>query len=281
MLRIKRTYKANLIAICIILATKGATAQLTDGATAPDFTFSDLNGVSHNLYSYLNAGKYVALDISATWCNPCWNYHSSGVMDSMYTKHDAPGDQTWKVLFIEADGNTTVADLNGTGTNTVGNWVSGALFPIINATGVPLNDFKTAYDINSYPRLYLICPNKKIISDTINIYPRASVAVWEYAANNLCGPAGIDDIKDSNPLTIFPNPCNRQTTLFFSLNKSSRFELNVSNIIGQQVLTKEYGWLQAGDQSLSVDVDALMPGLYFFMLRNSEGICVTKKVTVY
>ena len=80
-----------LIAV-VVFKTNLLSAQIPDGATAPDFTFTDIDGNTQNLYAYLNAGKYVAIDVSATWCNPCWNYHTSGVMDSLYVLHDIPGD---------------------------------------------------------------------------------------------------------------------------------------------------------------------------------------------
>ena len=41
--------------------------DLPDGSTAPNFTFTDMSGTSRTLYTYLNAGKPVVLDISATW----------------------------------------------------------------------------------------------------------------------------------------------------------------------------------------------------------------------
>ena len=39
----------------------GAFAQLPDGSIAPDFTATDINGVEHNLYSYLDSGYQVIL----------------------------------------------------------------------------------------------------------------------------------------------------------------------------------------------------------------------------
>src|SRR4051812_23633012 len=118
-----------LLLVAALWVSGNATAQLPDGSTVPDFTFTDLDGNTQNLYSYLNSGKYVAIEVSATWCHPCWVYHSSETMDSLYNIHDNPGDATWKILFIEGDGATTLADLHGTGTSTQGDWVTGTPYP--------------------------------------------------------------------------------------------------------------------------------------------------------
>ncbi|MBC7552869.1 MAG: T9SS type A sorting domain-containing protein [Taibaiella sp.] len=272
--------KAFVVFLLLVFQTNFSYCQLVDGSTAPDFTFTDLNGNTQSLYAYLNAGKFVAIDISATWCHPCWLYHQSGSFDSLYTLHDSPGDQTWKVLFLEGDGNTTLADLQGTGTNTQGDWVTGSQYPIMNPSGVTLNDFLSDYNNSFFPTLYFICPNKKIYQDTLNKYPRGSVSTWEYVASSLCGPAGLDELKDTNPLTIFPNPAKEQTVLYFSLNASAEVTLSVSNLIGQTIQTTNFGKLSAGDQSLRYDISNLSAGIYVFIISDSNNRIIRKKFVV-
>jgi hypothetical protein len=246
--------------ISAIAAT--ASAQLPNGATVPDFTFTDINGVSQNLYNYLNQGKYVALDISTTWCGPCWTYHKSLTMDSLYSIHDLPGDKKWKVLFIEGDGSTDSSDLVGIGGSSQGNWLTGTLFPIVNPpSGTSLNDFLTGFNISFFPTLYVICPNKKVYQDTLNYGNKPTVRTWEYVASRYCGPVGIDDIKDPNPLTIFPNPANDVVTLYFSLNNASTINVSVTNILGTILSTRNYGTLSPGDHALKFDVNQLNPGI--------------------
>jgi hypothetical protein len=276
MIRIKR-YCCLLLSLFIANA---ASAQLSNGATAPDFTFKDIYGNTQNLYSYLNAGKYVAIDVFATWCHPCWSYHTTGTLDSLYTIHDAPGDNTWKVLGIEADAGTSRADLYGTGTNTVGDWVTGTLFPLIDTSGLPLNDFTSDYNISYYPTLYVICPNKKVYQDTLNTPLKPPVSRWEYVANVLCGAAGLDNIKDGNPITIYPNPAKGEVTLYFSLNYSRTVKLSVTNLLGQALRSKDFGMLPAGDHSLRYDVSSLSRGIYFFNVSDDNNRTVRKKVVV-
>lgn len=61
------------------------------------------------------------------------------------------------VFFIEGDGTTTLADLQGTGTNTQGNWVAGTPYPIIDNAGIG-----NSYAIRYFPTIYMICPDRVV-----------------------------------------------------------------------------------------------------------------------
>ena len=56
--------------VSIVFFTSGYS-QLPSGTIAPAFTVTDLDGNTHDLYSYLNNGVSVVIDVSATWCGPC------------------------------------------------------------------------------------------------------------------------------------------------------------------------------------------------------------------
>ncbi len=264
-----------------IIAFGISNAQLPNGSTIPDFTFTDIHGVTQNLYTYLNQGKFVALDISTTWCEPCWNYHTSGVMDSLFSLHDTPGDAKWKVLFMEGDGGTDSADVYGIGSSTQGNWAAGTLFPIMNPpSGIALNDFISGYDVTFFPTFYMICPNKKVYQDFLNGPNKPDVKSWEAEANQYCATAGFDNIKDTNPFTIYPNPAYGVVHLYFSLNSLRSMKLAVRDLAGQILREKDFGYLSPGDQSLVVDVSELNPGIYFFELSDDESRVVYKKVVI-
>jgi len=165
--------KLITILLFTLFTLNNTQAQLPDGSVAPDFTFNDLNGVSHTLYSYLDSGYTVFVDFSAVWCPPCWGYHSSGALENLYANHGPAGmphvnastTDDVMVIFVEGDENDLVC-LEGTGCNTQGDWVTGTHFPIMctgnDANGNPMNSTNptNSYAISGWPTIYMICPDR-------------------------------------------------------------------------------------------------------------------------
>tara|TARA_B100001250_G_scaffold125539_2_gene106766 strand:- start:16654 stop:18114 length:1461 start_codon:yes stop_codon:yes gene_type:complete len=160
--------KILLITFVTLFALNNSQAQLPDGSVAPDFTLTDLNGTTHNLYDLLNDGYTVFLDFSAVWCPPCWSYHTAGTLEHLYENHGPAGypnvsantTDDVMVFMIEGDENT-VANLGGTGGNTQGDWITGTLYPIICTDGTVNNDDVTAdYSIGYWPTIYMVCADR-------------------------------------------------------------------------------------------------------------------------
>jgi thiol-disulfide isomerase/thioredoxin len=152
-------YKSGLFAIGFLLAMQ-LSAQLPSGSMAPDFTATDINGTSWNLYDILDEGKIVVLEISATWCPPCWAYHNSHAMQEFYEAHGPNGDNTAQVLFVEGDPSTNINCLygqSGCSDYSPGNWVQGTPYPIFNN-----NQIANLYQISYFPTIFIICPNRKV-----------------------------------------------------------------------------------------------------------------------
>ncbi len=153
--------KKVLLNLALALGVISANAQTPVGTVVNDFSLTDINGTTHTLFEYLDAGKMVVIDVSATWCGPCWNYHGTNALEDFYVQHGPAGANDAMVFFIEGDPTTTSADLNGTGTNTQGNWVAGATHPIIDL--VATADFEaTGMSIDYFPEMYIICPSHVI-----------------------------------------------------------------------------------------------------------------------
>jgi hypothetical protein len=164
--------KLLLSLVAALMAPMLSWSQLAPGSFGQDFTITDQFGESHNLYSYLDQGYTVFLDVSATWCGPCWAYHTSGALDEVYINHGpagAPGvsattSDDVMVIWIDGDGTTTDADMAGTGSATQGNWLNPSgtpvEFPMANPATALANQINDDYAIAYFPTIYRICPNR-------------------------------------------------------------------------------------------------------------------------
>lgn len=176
--------KKNLLLILFLIVVGAKSfAQLADDSFAPNFTLKDINGNTHTLYNYLDSGYTVIIDVSATWCGPCWGFHTSHNLETLYEEH-GPGttDNKIRVLFIEGDVSTTSNDLHGTGSNTQGDWVTGTPYPIIDLVSSNSASIMTAYKIGYFPTVYAICPNRQLFE----IGQQTAANLWTNS-QNYCG----------------------------------------------------------------------------------------------
>ena len=154
----KKITTSLFIVVLFLFSGRNANAQLASGCIAPDFTATDINGNSWHLYDLLDQGKTVIMDISATWCGPCWNYHTSGNLENFYNLYGPPGTNEAMVLFVEGDASTNTTCLTtsvGCNSSTQGNWVAGTPYPIIDDASIA-----NAYQISYFPTIYMITPDR-------------------------------------------------------------------------------------------------------------------------
>jgi hypothetical protein len=159
--------KKLLLSIAIFSGLSSLNAQTPVGTVVNNFTLTDINGNTHTLFDYLDQGKMVVIDVSATWCSPCWSYHGTGALNSFYNAHGPTSTANdAMVFFIEGDVSTTAADLNGTGGNTQGDWVTGENMPIIDLTTTASFE-NSGLDIAYFPVMYVICPNRTVLQSGV------------------------------------------------------------------------------------------------------------------
>ncbi len=141
--------------------------------TNKNVTVTDLNGDSYNVAQILNKGLFIFLDVSATYCYPCWMVHRSGVLEQIYDNHARGSNK--QLLVFWAEGNPPGNDINaiyGKGSGTQGDWTNGQTIPypiFINNQAISLIR-NLGLAVKGFPSLYLISPRGYYI-EMDNYYP--------------------------------------------------------------------------------------------------------------
>ena len=230
--------KKTLLSFLLFLALVTGNAfnppvTLSDGSEAPNFTLTDINGVSHTLYDYLDQGKMVIVEFSAVWCGICWNYHNQEVMKDLYQAYGPNGTDDLVVLFVEGDNSTAESLLFG-GPGSVGDWTDGTPYPMMDdGTGDVAADFM----VFSFPKLYAICPDRKTYS-----VGTASYSTWENWIQS-CSLTGSETVSDID--------CFGQDNGSINLNVSGGFG-NITYEWNTGATTQNLDNLSAGTYSCTI-----------------------------
>ena len=212
-------------------------AQLPDGTIAPDFTVTDLNGTTHNLYEKLDAGKIVILDIFATWCGPCWSYSEKNSLEKIWQKYGPLGTDEVFIFYIESDPGTTIEDIEGTGNYTFGDYTANINFPIFSTSSI-----NTLYNQINYPTVYMICPNKR----TTEIGQITLSEAADLFDNSCSVPTGVDNgellFLESNLIPFckdeYYTPAFRFQNVGTNDILNARFDLSING----QIIEEDFLW---------------------------------------
>ena len=77
---------------------------------------------------------------------------------------------------------------------------------------------------------------------------------------------------------LFPNPTDEKVNLVLGENLASVQSIAVYNLLGEKVLSHSVSRLSQ-NETLSLDLSELAPGLYFIKLNTERGV-LSKKVSV-
>ena len=233
----------KLVLLFVFMLNINVYAQLPNGSVAPDFTLTDYYGTTHNLYSYLNTGKTVFIEIFAAHCPVCWSYHQTNTMKNLYNNYGPNGTNEIMVLALEYDQwNDSNAFLgNGPAWVTQGNWLNGTPFPIFDVED-PNRGVFNDYNVTFYPVVYKICPNKIVervmTSETFaqlyqkvqNCQTAMSLSELNYKDNIYINQAAKTLIIDSYQLVKSIAIKNLQGQIIKSINFTKSSAINISDL---------------------------------------------------
>lgn len=117
----------------------------------PQFLKTDVDGVEHDLYADLMAGKNVLLDFFASWCGPCES--STPMINNVWESHER-GSKDFQVYGITVERSDNDAVVRGL------NW--GGEYPAFgygDQNQLFYTLFNAKYGTSSIPLFAMICPN--------------------------------------------------------------------------------------------------------------------------
>lgn len=120
---------------------------IANAQTAPDFTITDIDGNSRNLYNTLDAGNVVVLKFFTNWCGICNN--TADEVLALYNSYQSNGDP---VVFwaLDRDPNETNAHATTYRDN------HNLTFPVIGEA----SSVAALYGVQYQPEYRIICPDR-------------------------------------------------------------------------------------------------------------------------
>ena len=229
-----------------------------------NFTITDTEGNTYDLYETLDAGKTVFIDLFFTRCSYCQQY--APIIEEIYQNTGAgEGDiLMWGISNDPFDTDAIIDKYN-------------VDFDIPNPCARPQGGGIQAHttiiagqNFQGWPTYCVICPDRNMFFDAV--YPPTVTGFdpfFEQCAETVSLVEGPAD-KNSGIIQVYPNPVKEILNLELMLNRSSRVSMEMLTLAGTSILSREVE-LKPGTNSVSIDVSILPPG-YYILKISEDGI---------
>ncbi len=257
--------KILLIILLFLLFVSRVLFSQTPLSMAPNFSVIDARGNYHDLYSYLDNGKYVLLDFFYNECLVCQS-HIPEVNDA----------------FIKFGCNTNDVFFMGINfENTDGEVISfeneyGVFYPNVSGIDGGGNDIVELFLVIAFPTIILISPDHTI--PLPDIWPLTSVNIVEELLNIgldtiACPYAQINSKTDLPEIMVFPNPVSDFIHITSMLDESN-ITITIHDFIGREVYS-EYKSLLRKEK---IDISSYMSGIYFLQIHKDNILLYSEKI---
>ncbi len=241
--------KKILYTAFLFLATSGSIMAQPDSELFPDFTFDDLNGETQNLYSYLDDGKIVIIDIFTTWCPNCVS--SLPGVEDIWQTYGPNGDASVMILSFERDVSTS-NELDFIADHDITNPV------IIGAEDLIADTWNIPYQ----PNFFVVCPDRTWSLRVGGIGSNSSTLTNMFA--NCESATSVEEISDE----YLALPVNTVIETSFQIDAFA--EKVAYTIVGMNGQVVDKGVLNSGVNT--IDFSAFQTGMYVIQLVNDTKL---------
>lgn len=248
--------KLQFYVVLFFLLAPSVLLSQTPLTNAPNFSVLDARGNFHNLYSYLDNGKYILLDFFYNECLVCQTHVPE--VNEAYVKF---GCNTGEVFFMGINFD-----------NTDGEVISfeneyAILYPNVSGIDGGGNDIVDLFQVIAFPTIILIAPDRSIPKQdiwpltTVNIIDELLSVGVDTAA---CPYAFINQPAKTFLFQIYPNPAKDWMSIS-NLTNEKNLTFNLFDYLGKNVLTQDFSNLK----NEKIDISNFKPGIYYIQIFKS------------
>lgn len=249
-----------------LLFVGNAMAQLQGysvGQTVNDFTVTDTQGHTHNLYSITASGKHVVLDFFFDTCPPC--QQTQPYLNQLHETYGCNGADLFVISINNGtDDNAAVDAFEAT---YGGSYTHSPVVGIEGGCAAVDADFNPV----AYPTYCLIGPDNKLKNE--DIWPIASMSsfVSAFPAGSdiqtaQCALVSIEEHRATARLSIFPMPTNGPVSVDMTVPTPGELRLELLDPLGRLVYQESLGKRPAGQIRHSMDLAPIGNGNYSLRL---------------
>ena len=250
--RKNKTMKKYILKSLLVLFV----ANVSFAQTATDFTTNDCNGISHQLFTDLDAGNVIVI----AWvmpCGPCETYSlpAYSAVQTFATSH--PG----RVHFYIAD------DFGTTACATLSNFANNMpVSTIFSSSDVNMSD----YGVYGMPKVVVLGGTDHTVyynqNDSHITFSGAQSAI----SDALSAPLGIEQsVSNKFAISSYPNPVNNVLNVTHPNIQATIINFTIVDILGKVVLSIEENSSYSTEKSIrSINVSTLKNGNYFLKISS-------------
>lgn len=238
--------------------------QFVQAQNAPDFTFTDTEGITHNLQERLDDGYIIVLDFFYVDCPPCID---TGIeLEAIHNDYHDSNVEVWSISPFDSIAHIQGFRSENNFTYSMGGLEGGSW----DVAEIYTDSLELAY----FPTISVICPNGNLNWD---IWPYTSGGAPEWrgpiedcGVHDISITAATDDYTSRYPSALFPNPAEDIVNVEFYAEDIGDVLIDIYDIRGSKIMQKSVSVNNLGQQNVQFSVARLVKGNYVVRL-SAEG----------